>query len=575
LVLIVGILLLTLTVPAGAAAADDPWADDPLGLIAFRDEVSALYTTGQDVWEVWVCEVADGSVPVDLSATVTLLNAEIGQYFFTLSGGIYQPTFRAGGVVASPVSEPGQDMATRFLDGCEDQVAATSVGGVAGALIVATTDYTGGFGTIGYVCPGYYPGYPYMCPKTYPENGRIVVVGGGTVVTVPPLLQPRLKAVAHEIGHAIGWPHSFGGLTFDEVGRFSEYDNPMDLMSGSRWTTLEGYTLAANRYAAGWVAPASVVFHRKGSFEYRVGAQGTSAPQMLVLPSDAGSSLYQFIGARVPEGYDATLPAQGVEVYEINQSPWICERYAWEEPDWPCYGYERRTSQLPAVSGYDGTSHVHSVGTVFNIGNVTVDVVDLVNGVYTLRVSGDAVAQRFVDDNANPHEANIETIALEGVTLGCNPPLNDKYCPGKQVSRAEIAAFLLRTINQDESLPSYQGSFSDVPPGQWYTSYVEGLYQLGLTVGYGDGTYGPTDPVARSQMAAFLLRALGEYANVTAARGIFSDVPLDAWYAPYVERLYDLGITTGCRTEPLAYCPENPVKRDQMATFLSRVLALG
>ena len=149
LVLIVGILLLTQTVPAGAAAADDPWADDPLGLIAFRDEVSALYTTGQDVWEVWVCQVPDGSVPVDVSETVALLSAEIGPYFFTLSGGIYQPVFRAGGVVVSPVSEPGQDMATWSLDDCEDRVAATSAGGVAGALIVANTDYRGGYGNIG------------------------------------------------------------------------------------------------------------------------------------------------------------------------------------------------------------------------------------------------------------------------------------------------------------------------------------------------------------------------------------------------------------------------------------------
>jgi hypothetical protein len=138
-----------------------------------------------------------------------------------------------------------------------------------------------------------------------------------------------------------------------------------------------------------------------------------------------------------------------------------------------------------------------------------------------------------------------------------------------------MAAFLLRTVGQAESLPPYAGSFSDVPPGQWYTGYVERLYQLGLTVGYGDGTYGPVDPVARSQMAAFLIRALGEEANLTAVRGIFTDVPLDAWYAPYVERLYDLGITTGCKTDPLAYCPGNPVRRDQMGSFLARVLTLG
>ena len=218
---------------------------------------------------------------------------------------------------------------------------------------------------------------------------------------------------------------------------------------------------------------------------------------------------------------------------------------------------------------------MHPVGSSFQAGNVTVEVTDLVNGVYTVRVSGDAVSERFIDDNGNPHEANIETIATAGVTVGCNPPLNDKYCPGQEVNRAEMAAFLLRVINEEGSLPSYQGYFADIPAGQWFTGYVERLFQLGLTIGYGDGTYGPSDKVARSQMAAFLLRTLGEEASLGEVRGIFSDVPLDAGYAPYVERLYDLGITSGCGTDPLTYCPNAPVKRDQMGTFLARVLALG
>lgn len=572
--LVTGVFVLSLAVPVGAGAAEDPWEADPLGLIAFQDEVSARYTSGLDVWEVWVCEVSDGTVPVDVPVTVDLLNDQVGPFFLTLSGGIYQPAFRVGGVVESPDPEPPRGLEDWILRDCERRVADATKGDAAGVLIVANTNFFGGYADMGFICPGFSPGEPVWCPTTYPDNLRRAVVGAGTVITTPPLVKPRISAVAHEIGHAIGWPHSFSGVTVDETGLVSQYDNPMDLMSGGGWIDLQGNTLAINRYAAGWVAPTSVTFHRKGDFDYQIGALGTSAPQLLVLPTDLGPSAYQFIGARVPQGYDVALPAQGVEVYEVNQTSSVCERFPWEVPDWPCYGLARRTSQLPAVPG-DSVSHVHPVGSTFYVRNLTIQVVEQVDGVYTLRVSGDAVTQRFVDDNDNQHEADIEAIAAAGITFGCNPPLNDRYCPTKPVSRAEMAAFLLRLIDQTEPPPPYLGAFSDVPPGRWYTSYVEQLYQLRLTVGYGDGTYGPADPVARSQMAAFLLRALGQEANLTAVRGIFTDVPLDAWYAPYVERLYDLGITTGCRTDPLAYCPGHPVTRDQMGAFLARVLTLG
>ncbi|HXF84952.1 MAG TPA: PQQ-dependent sugar dehydrogenase [Anaerolineales bacterium] len=50
----------------------------------------------------------------------------------------------------------------------------------------------------------------------------------------------------------------------------------------------------------------------------------------------------------------------------------------------------------------------------------------------------------------------------------------------------------------------------------------------------------------------------------------FSDVPASHWAWQYIERLYDSGITSGCATNPLRYCPSNTVTRAQMAIFLLR-----
>ena len=51
--------------------------------------------------------------------------------------------------------------------------------------------------------------------------------------------------------------------------------------------------------------------------------------------------------------------------------------------------------------------------------------------------------------------ADIEWMAAEGITKGCNPPTNDRYCPDSSVTRGQMAAFLNRTLN----LPSTTTDF--------------------------------------------------------------------------------------------------------------------
>src|SRR5690606_42024109 len=57
-----------------------------------------------------------------------------------------------------------------------------------------------------------------------------------------------------------------------------------------------------------------------------------------------------------------------------------------------------------------------------------------------------ASQDRFVDDGRSVHEKNINALAEAGITRGCNPPKNDRYCPGEPVSREQMASFLARVI---------------------------------------------------------------------------------------------------------------------------------
>ncbi len=51
---------------------------------------------------------------------------------------------------------------------------------------------------------------------------------------------------------------------------------------------------------------------------------------------------------------------------------------------------------------------------------------------------------------------------------------------------------------------------------------------------------------------------------------LFADVPSDYWARSWIETLYNAGITGGCGTNPLIFCPDASVTRAQMAVFLER-----
>ena len=60
------------------------------------------------------------------------------------------------------------------------------------------------------------------------------------------------------------------------------------------------------------------------------------------------------------------------------------------------------------------------------------------------------------------------------------------------------------------------------------------------------------------------------YGSHPAPCSTFNDVPSNYWASNYIERLYIAGVTSGCSTAPLSYCPENVVTRAQMSVFLEK-----
>ena len=120
----------------------------------------------------------------------------------------------------------------------------------------------------------------------------------------------------------------------------------------------------------------------------------------------------------------------------------------------------------------------------------------------------DGVGSRFIDvPQGSLFFVEIEWLADTGTTKGCNPPLNDRFCPNDNVTRGQMAAFLTRALN----LPTAtQDSFTD-DNDSVFEANIESLAMAGITKGCNPPTndrFCPTSPVTRGQMAAFLYRAL-------------------------------------------------------------------
>jgi IPT/TIG domain/S-layer homology domain len=118
------------------------------------------------------------------------------------------------------------------------------------------------------------------------------------------------------------------------------------------------------------------------------------------------------------------------------------------------------------------------------------------------------------------------------------------------------------------ALPNgWLADFVDVPGGQLFYDFVVQLVRNGVSGGIGGGLYGVDNSTLRQQMAVFLLKGKHGVCFVPPpCQGVFSDVPCPSAFADWIEALFAAEITGGCG--PGLYCPQSPVRRDQMAAFL-------
>lgn len=174
----------------------------------------------------------------------------------------------------------------------------------------------------------------------------------------------------------------------------------------------------------------------------------------------------------------------------------------------------------------------------------------------------------FCDDDGSIFEADIEWMAAEGITMGCNPPANTRFCPDDYVNRGQMAAFLTRALNLTN-----RGSVDFIDDnGSMFEADIERLATAGITMGCNppaNDRFCPDHKVTRGQMAAFLARAL----NLTSRGSVDFIDDNGSPFEPDIERVATAGITMGCNPPTNnRFCPNDYLTREQMAAFLARAL---
>ncbi len=127
--------------------------------------------------------------------------------------------------------------------------------------------------------------------------------------------------------------------------------------------------------------------------------------------------------------------------------------------------------------------------------------------------------------------ATLESLGVVSGTGG------SAYNPNDTLTRAQFCAMAVRLMGLGDTVSthSYKTLFTDTPAGQWYTGYVNLAYAQGIISGYGNGKFGPNDPLTGGQLVTVCLRLLGYTSSDIGA----------VWPVDYVNFAAELGLTDG------------------------------
>lgn len=174
----------------------------------------------------------------------------------------------------------------------------------------------------------------------------------------------------------------------------------------------------------------------------------------------------------------------------------------------------------------------------------------------------------------HPYKDAIEALARDGIVKG-NP--NGNFDPDRSVNRAEMLKLLYTASGRNAEAP-HGGCFKDVIRGSWYEAIVCNAAALGFVQGYSNGTFGPGNPVTRTEALKMVHTVFGfDVATLNEADKDlikFVDISVAAWYTKYVSSAYKIGLLPIPGKIGSRFYPDKELLRGEAAAYMYNALNL-
>ena len=173
-----------------------------------------------------------------------------------------------------------------------------------------------------------------------------------------------------------------------------------------------------------------------------------------------------------------------------------------------------------------------------------------------LGLTGYAGAASFPDVSDADTALAVEVLSGLGIVSGGS---GGNYYPDQGLTRAQFCKLAVLAEGHGDQVTSsaYRTLFSDVAGSHWAAPYINLACEEGLVSGYGNGTFGPDDPVTVGQAVTVVLRLLG---YTTDQVGPF-------WPEDYMALGEQLGLLEGVSNDP-----DHALTRGEAALMLYALL---
>lgn len=188
-------------------------------------------------------------------------------------------------------------------------------------------------------------------------------------------------------------------------------------------------------------------------------------------------------------------------------------------------------------------------------------------------VFGSTVSAAFSDVNPGDwYYSDVEYISSSQIMTG----MSDTYFGvSENLARAQFALILYRMEGQPAV--SYSAVFPDVSPNEWYTDAILWASEAGIVTGFTDtGTFRPSEPITREQMAAMMYRYTGYKGGNLNERAELSIYPDNMNVSSYAYESMQWAVANQIiRGDNGLLCPQDNTNRAVCATIIARYLRSG